>query len=222
MPIFQGLTDRVYGTATRALQQQVAGDIDRRICQLLEGAIALWEKHNWFTYDREEGNCTVQLYRWCREIKRRDRRFAPLEPHLEWLNVTPAILAGDESVKSANRPDLRIEIGQVSGRVVECKRLESTGHWPRDYVYEGLARFIVGDYGHQETIGYMIGYVQAGPVAVVLTKINKQVAAHPHIRTSQQLKLLRNSGSLTWNTSCHPRPFGKSIQIDHLFINMDG
>ena len=222
MPIFRGLTDRVYGTVNLALQQKAAGDIDRRICQLLEAAIALWEKHKWFTYNHEEGNCTVQLYRWCKEIKRQDRRFSPLEPHLEWLNVTPAILAGDESVKSAKRPDLRIEIGQVSGRVVECKRLESTGHWSRAYVYEGLARFIVGDYSHQETIGYMIGYVQAGPLAAVLMKINKQVAENPSMGTAQQLKLLRNSGPLTWNTSCHLRPSGKSIRIDHLLIDMSG
>jgi hypothetical protein len=145
---------------------QVAEQIDRLVRQLLEAAISLWEQNHWLTYDLEEENCTVQLYRWCQTACRQDRRFALLVPHLEWVNLTAAILAGVESVRSASRPDLRIEIGEV-GRAIECKRLAPTGHWPRAYVHKGLARFVLGNYGHGELVGYMVGYVQVGTLAEV-------------------------------------------------------
>lgn len=158
MPIFQGFADRFRGTVALALQQRVAEDIDRLIGQLFEAALVFWEQNGWLTYDREEENYTVQLYRWCKVACQQDPRFAFLVPHLEWVNLTAAILAGTESVTSANRPDLRIEIGEV-GRAVECKRLAPTAPWPRAYVHKGLARFVVGNYGHDESVGYMVGYV---------------------------------------------------------------
>ena len=138
---------------------------------------------------------------------------------LEWVNLTAAILAGTESVRSANRPDLRIEIGEV-GRAVECKRLTPTSPWPRAYVHKGLARFVVGTYGHDESVGYMVGYVQVGTLAEVLTKINEQVKDHPSMGFVQLLSLLRDDGTSSWSRSCHPRAFGHHIRIDHLLVDV--
>jgi hypothetical protein len=219
MPIFQGFADRFRGTVALALQQRLAEDIDRLIGQLFEAALALWEQNGWLTYDREEENCTVQLYRWCKVACQQDRRFAFFVPHLEWVNLTAAILAGTESVMSANRPDLRIEIGEV-GRAVECKRLAPTAPWPRAYVYKGLARFVVDNYGHGENVGYMVGYIQAGTFAEVLTKINQQVTGHPNMGAAQTLTLLRDEGTSSWNRSCHSRSSGLPIRIDHLHVNV--
>jgi hypothetical protein len=150
--MFEGLTHRSIGVAARELQDRIAEHIDYLICQMLGASVAMWEQDNWDRHDDEEGNCTVQLYRWCREARRRDLRFALLVPQLEWINVTAAILAGEESVKSASRPDLRMEVGTI-GRTIECKRLAPAGGWARAYVYDGLARFVVGDYGHAESVG---------------------------------------------------------------------
>lgn len=219
MPIFQGFTDRFRGTVALALQQRVAEDIDRLIGQLFGAALVLWEHNGWLAYDREEENCTVQLYRWCKVARQQDPRFAFLVPNLEWVNLTAAILDGTESVTSANRPDLRIEIGAV-GRAVECKRLAPTSPWPRHYVYKGLARFVVGTYGHDESVGYMVGYVQAGTFAQVLTKINQQVSGHPGMGVAQTLRLLRDNETSSWNRSCHPRASGQPIRIDHLLVNV--
>lgn len=219
MPIFQGFADRLRGTVALALQERVAEDIDRLVGQLFEAAIVLWEQNGWLTYNAGEENCTVQLYRWCQVACRRDRRFALLVPQLEWVNLTAAILAGTESVKSAKRPDLRIEIGEV-GRAVECKRLTPTSPWPRAYVHDGLARFVVGNYGHDESVGYMVGYVQAGTLTEVLTKINEQVKGHPSMGVAQILSLLRDDGTSSWNRSCHPRASGHPIRIDHLLVDV--
>jgi hypothetical protein len=34
-------------------------------------------------------------------------------------------------------------------------------------VHKGLARFVLGNYGHGELVGYMVGYVQVGTLAEV-------------------------------------------------------
>lgn len=219
MPIFQSFTDRFFGTASLVLQQQVARNIDRLIGQLFEAALALWEQNGWLAHDHTEENCSVQLYRWCKVAQLQDPSFTLLVLHHEWPNLTDAILNGTEGVASADRPDLRFEIGVV-GRSVECKRLAPTSPWPRNYVYKGLARFVVGNYGHNESIGYMVGYVQAGTFAEVLAKINTQVSDHPRMGVEQNLGLLRENKVSSWNGSRHPRASGQSISIFHLFVNM--
>jgi hypothetical protein len=129
------------------------------------------------------------------------------------------MLAGDESVKTAKRPDLRIEVGKI-GRTIECKRLAPTGGWTRAYVYEGLARFVVGTYGHAEAVGYMVGYAQAGTLAGLLTMINHQAADHPGMGTAHQLKPLREGETSSWSRSCHPRSSGQPISVDHLLVDI--
>lgn len=217
--MFEGLTHRALGAAARELQERIAEDIDYLVCQMLGASIVLWEHGNWDRHDDEEVNCTVQLYRWCREARRRDLRFALLVPQLEWVNVTAEILAGEESVKSARRPDLRMEVGET-GRTIECKRLAPAGGWARAYVYDGLARFVVGDYGHAESVGYMVGYAQAGTLARLVTLISRQVAGHPAMGAGHQLKPLSENGPSLWSRSSHLRASGTAISVDHLLVDV--
>lgn len=220
MPIFQGFTNRVRGTVALALQEQVAADIDSLIWQILDAAIALWGENGWFTFNNDEVNCTVQLYRWCKAARRQDSRFTLLAIHFEWINVTPAILEGSEGVSSASRPDLRIEVGEI-GRSIEAKRLGPTDGWPHAYVYEGLARFVVGDYGHAESVGYMVGYIQNGTVADVLEKTNQQIAGHPHMGQLHQLAVLTTGQIACWCRSSHVRAASTgAIRIDHLLVDI--
>jgi len=219
MPIFQGFADRFRGVVAVALQEQVAQDIDRLIYLLLEAAITLWRQDNWHRYNDYEDNCTVQLYRWCKAACRHDRRLMLLVPRYQWVNVTDAMLAGAESVTSAKRPDLRIEIREV-GRAFECKRLAPTVGLCRAYVNDGLARFVLGDYGHGEPVGYMVGYVQAGTFTQLLTSINLQVLSHPGMGDADQLKLLHEDQESAWSRSCHARPPDQPILVDHLMIDL--
>jgi hypothetical protein len=219
MPIFQGFTDRFRGSVNVILREQVEGDIDRFICQVLEAAIMMWEQDGWMTHNAEEVNHTAQLYRWCKVVCRRDRRFSYLSVNLEWVDVTAAILDGSESVKSANRPDIRIEIGET-GRTIECKRLGPKDGWPRKYVYEGLARFVGGNYAHDEAVGYMVGYVQSGTVPGVLRQINQQITNHPNMGMAHQLNLLRDNGISSWCRSSHPRESRQAVRIDHLLADV--
>jgi hypothetical protein len=218
MPIFQGFHDRFRGAVALALQEKVAQDIDRLISLLLEAAIEMWKQVNWHTFNDDEDNCTAQIYRWCNVARRRDARLALLVPHYQWVDLTAAMLDGTESVKSAKRPDLRIDIGEV-GRSFECKRLAPTGGWCRAYVEEGLARFILAGYGRGEPVGYMIGYVQSGTFDQLLTAINHAVLDHPVMGDSDQLKLLQEGETSSWCRSNHVRS-PETIQIDHVMVRL--
>jgi hypothetical protein len=221
MPIFQGFADRLRGTVAVKLQEQVAQDIDRRIWLLLEASIVLWRQVNWHSYNDEEDNCTAQLYRWCDVARRSDNRLTLLVPRFQWVDLTDTMLAGDESVSSAKRPDLRIEIGALGeiGRSFECKRLAPTGGWPRKYVYEGLARFVLGSYGRGEPVGYMVGYVQAGTFDQLLAAINMQILGHPEMGDPDQLTMLQEDGMSSWSRSFHMRS-PAPIQVDHLMVDV--
>jgi hypothetical protein len=219
MPIFQGFHDRFRGVVAIALQEKVAQDIDRLIFMLLEAAIDLWKQVNWDRFNDDEDNCTVQVYRWCKIAKRQDARLALLFPRFQWVDVTSSMLEGSESVKSAKRPDLRVEIGEVVGRSFECKRLALTGGWCRAYVDEGLARFVLGSYGRGEPVGYMIGYVQSGTFDQLLAAINQAILNHPQMRDSDQLKLLQDNDTSSWSRSNHARA-PDPIQIEHLMIEL--
>lgn len=218
MPIFRSSADRVRGAVALSLQEKVAQDIDRLIGLLLEASIVLWEQVNWHTYNDDEDNCTVQLYRWCRFARRRDTRFTLLVPHFQWVDLTAAMLDGSESVRSAKRPDLRIDVNEV-GRSFECKRLAPTGGWCHAYVYEGLARFVLDNYGRGEPVGYMVGYVQAGTFDELLIAINQQIFDHPGMEDSDQLKLLQESDKSAWNRSNHTR-LPDPIQVHHLWVEV--
>src|SRR5579875_372252 len=218
---FRDFTDRFRGAVAAALQQQVAQDIDRLICMLLEASITLWERDNWNRFNDEEDNCTVQVYHWCKVAVRNDSRLRFLEPRFQWVDVTEGMLAGDESVKSAKRPDLRIEIGGGEvGRSLECKRLARTGGWCRAYVYQGLTRFVLENYGHGEPVGYMIGYMHADTFAELVNKINKQILSHPGMGSMDQLMLLRENRTSSWSRSCHTCVSDQVIQVDHLMVKL--
>ena len=221
MPIFQGFADRFRGTVAVKLQEQVAQDIDRRICLLLEASIVLWSQAGWHRYNDDEDNCTAQLYRWCNVARRNDSRLTFLAPRFQWVDLTDGMLVGAESVSSARRPDLRIEIGSLGeiGRSFECKRLAPAGSWCRKYVYCGLARFVLGSYGRDEPVGYMVGYVQAGTFDQLLAAINDQISGHPEMDDSDQLNLLREDDMSSWSRSFHIRS-PDPIQVDHLMVKV--
>ena len=106
------------------------------------------------------------------------------------------------------------------GRAIECKRLAPTGGWTRAYVYKGLARFALGNYGHGEAVGYMVGYGQAGTLDGLLTAINRQVAGHPGMGAANQLNLLRDDHKYSWSRSCHARASGQPLHVDHLLVDI--
>jgi hypothetical protein len=58
--------------------------------------------------------------------------------------------------------------------IVECKRIAmSNGLLVREYVLQGIDRFVSGKYGSAHALGFMVGYVVAGDPGGAVDKINR-------------------------------------------------
>ena len=227
---FEGACDRVVGVAARTLQDRVAQHLDRHTEELLIAAAGMWQHDRWPRFDDDEANCTVQMYGYSRACIRNNPRFTLISVHLEWIDVTPEILQGKQSAKTAKRPDMRIEAG-TAGRTIECKRIAATGSWPRRYVHDGLARFVTGSYGHDETTGFMIGYVTDGRLprlphlSHLVSRINHYIRGHSNMGSGQQITATHYSPPTLVGVSRHSRsnsqPRLSQIDISHLLIDLD-
>src|SRR5664279_692298 len=144
--------DRVSGRVSATLHERAARRLPDLTVDLIESALSRWAANNWHTFDALEENCTAQLYRWLQEAQRADLQFEMLRIQLEYVVLTADMLAGLASVRSARRPDLRISV-RSGGIHVEAKRLATTGSRCRDYVHEGMARFVGSAYGSHEPLG---------------------------------------------------------------------
>lgn len=217
MGAFRIISDRARGAVAATLQNRIAAELDGHIRNLLDAAVDLWAENNWYSYDDGEDNCTVQLYRWCMEVARRDSRFALITPQFQWFNISPDVLLGLADVATSTRPDLRFQVG-VSGRAVECKRLSVNSPWPREYVRQGIGRFAMGSYGHAEDVGFMVGYCQDGELELVVERINLQVLSDERLDGTQVLEVDRPGHASCWSRSCHPRSDGRPICLNHLVV----
>ncbi len=226
---FEGACDRVVGVAARTLQDRVAQHLDRHTEELLIAAAGMWQHGGWPRFDDDEANCTVQMYGYSRACIRNNPRFTLISVHLEWIDVTPEILQGKQSAKTAKRPDMRIEAG-TAGRTIECKRIAATGSWPRRYVHDGLARFVTGSYGHDETTGFMIGYVTDGRLprlphlSHLVSRINHYIRRHSNMGSGQQITATHHSPPTLVGVSRHSRssqPNLSPIDTSHLLIDLD-
>ncbi len=172
------LRNRVYGAILPSIQRRVAQDLDQLVDRLLEQAATIWRDDGWRRFDDREPNCTIQMYRCSCEAKRRESMYGLLVVQIEYVMPTREMLLATEDASGMSRPDIRISVGET-GRIVECKRLSLAGGQPRSYVYDGIARFVAGDYDAGGDVEYMIGYLQADAVNEVVEAVNDHVRIHP-------------------------------------------
>lgn len=184
---------------------------------LMRAAFDKWSANGWHTFDQMEANCTVQLYRWLVEAKRADSRLAFLAIELEFLMLTPAMLAGEASGMSAKRPDVCLSVGR-SAIHVECKRLRVDGSWCRDYVGQGMARFVGSSYGAGEALGLMVGYVQQEKSNGLLDAVNSVVLSTASMGSSHQLTASAAESFGTSHHSTHARASDVPIELRHLWV----
>ncbi|WP_420610960.1 hypothetical protein [Candidatus Poriferisodalis sp.] len=224
MSLFTAARDRIRGSAVEWLQRAVVKDLDARVKELLAAAVDKWRADGWDRFDSHEDNCTVQVYRWIRECTRRDSRFALLTVCLQYVNVAPEILRGNQSAQTATRPDLRIEVAQ-EGRAIECKRIEPGGAWVRDYVHKGLARFVTGNYGYAEETGFMIGYVGSGAPGTLIARINGYINRMWNTVGQRPITPGRYAPPILFGASRHVRLGSQAvtahIDICHLLVELD-
>ena len=212
--------DRVSGRVSQLLQQQAARKFPELINALLFAAFERWEQNDWLTFDQSEVNCTAQLYRWLTEIKRTDNRFIYVNIELEYINLTPEMLAGEESVKSAQRPDLNLVLDPINVHI-ECKRLQTGGAWCRYYVHNGIARFVDSGYGARSPLGVMVGYVQQSSADGLLDSVNSFVATHPSMGDGHELIHTKAEPFGLLHRSHHSRRTDSAIDLAHIWVQLD-
>lgn len=209
--------DRVTGRVSITLHQRAARRLPQLVEHLMTAALERWAANDWHTFDHLEVNCTAQLYRWLSEAQRADAGLAFLSVQIEHLILTPAMWAGDASVTTAHRPDIRLSIGQA-GVAVEAKRLVTGGSWSHKYVHNGMARFVSSSYGAGEPSGLMVGYVQGSPANGILPAVNAQIEKHPLMGKGHQLNEEENAEHGTWYQSNHVRAKDAPIRLLHLWV----
>ena len=102
--------------------------------------------------------------------------------------------------------------------IIECKRVAgSDARLCREYVRQGIDRFVVGKYGGRHAAGFMAGYLEAGNADHAARGINRYLAAK-----NRHDELLGPSMVLKaeWERSSHhPRSGGQApLDLYHAFL----
>ena len=106
--------------------------------------------------------------------------------------------------------------------LVECKRIDGKAHLNREYVSEGVSRFIVGlpKYSSYNKRNIMFGYVvQAIDIPHNITKIEglqKDILEDVH---SDRFILIENQDTEYYIYSCNYQSDKISVELRHLFYN---
>jgi len=138
------------------------------------------QMHKQSETDREDW-LTTRLYR--RLIREPSFRDGPLQVHLQ-----PDIASSEVDIDThtvEGRLDLQVSCGHGSEVyfAIEAKRLRvalPSGFFSgcREYVTEGMMRFVTGQYAPFMQSGAMLGYVYDGDIKHARTEINRQIQNH--------------------------------------------
>lgn len=144
------------------------------------------------------------------------------------------VLPGTESRSKSNvmlpdgRTDIPLAFVEIFLRtqehdphaIIECKRIAgSDTHLCREYVVEGMDRFIQEKYGENHAIGFMVGYVLAGAPSESADGVNAYLR-----RVSRSVDRLASSdvSDGTWQ-SLHARSKpSMPIRLQHAFLGFAG
>ena len=185
-------------------------------------AICRWRDAQWHRYDDLEGSCAMQLLKHALDAQAADPGLGYLHVQIESFQPTPQMLAGIAPVVGMKRPDFRLTLGRGrGGRTIECKRLRLSGGLPKEYVYNGMARFVSGTYATDEPVGTMIGFLQSDSPSDVVASINTHVVSHSAMGTNHQLRRMATSWpKLDLFESTHPRVSLGIIRLEHQIVDL--
>ncbi|WP_244145451.1 hypothetical protein [Paraburkholderia mimosarum] len=106
--------------------------------------------------------------------------------------------------------------------IIECKRIAgSDTHLCREYVVEGMDRFIQEKYGENHAVGFMVGYVLAGSGSESADGINAYLK-----RVSRNRDRLGASdsggGPSSWESRHARSTRANPIALHHAFLGFSG
>lgn len=193
----------------------------RTVHELLASAAVEWLQAGCPRFNDHEASCTAGLVG--RLLNKIDEgKVLRLQPMvtLETGAWTPEHFAGKLDPTRVPRPDVVIWLGlQHEARMnVECKRLLSGSATPRDYVKDGLCRFLNGRYPVDEGVGAMIGFLLDRAPPVACEQINR--AVNTFVGRDEPLKKDEPLATLdSVYRSAHSRDAG-DIELVHLLLDM--
>ncbi|TFE37956.1 hypothetical protein E2553_41140 [Paraburkholderia dipogonis] len=103
--------------------------------------------------------------------------------------------------------------------IIECKRIAgSDTHLCREYVVEGMDRFIQEKYGENHAVGFMVGYVLAGSDSESADGVNAYLKRAS--RSGDRLAAGDSGGSpgLSWKSRHTRSTRSISIDLHHAFL----
>lgn len=97
----------------------------------------------------------------------------------------------------------------------ECKLLDESNFLVREYIFEGVCRYLSGKYGSRCSSGSMVGYVQGTDLSKVLPKLDIAMS-----RFSESPSLTKKDGTHENHyNSRHQRSMGLTpFELHHLFF----
>lgn len=117
--------------------------------------------------------------------------------------------------------DIRVRLNYHDPHaVVECKRVScGCRKLCRLYVHEGIDRFVSGKYARDHRVGFMIGYLLDGSIALVVELING--CLEDELPASESLVTFDSEGSRSIHISRHARPkLPTSVVVHHTFLRV--
>ncbi len=204
------LTTKASGTLRFSIKASLVDNYRFRLVELVEESLTRWAACGWVRHSNCENDCNVQLYRFADQARRENPSLRLFRVELDAALPSKEMLQGTMSTKTMPRPDLKIRMGKT--RVsVECKRLGTHGGHPREYVDNGIARFVTGNYAGSHGFGLMVGYVQKGSPVDLVCKINKRVRNHDDMGEDHCL----SPQSPSRYKSTHNRSSGQQVRLEH-------
>ncbi len=137
---------------------------------------------------------------------------------------------GTRSASSIPKPDGRIDIMIIYSNDedeyfgIECKRInDSSNALTKEYVDEGVKRFVVGKYSPNHSWGAMLGFVIDDKTSHCINRVKKQLTKNKkqiHLKSDWDDE--KNFGSIPnlFRTQHHQPKQNNPIAILHLFLSL--
>jgi len=195
----------------------------RRTAHTLLAEAALdWVENGCVRYDDRETSCTAAVVGRLRG-KIDDGKARALQPMvtLETGAWTEEHFSGLTDPNTVPRPDVVIWLGlQREARLnVECKRLLSGSASARDYVADGMCRFLNGRYPVDEGVGTLIGFLLDRDPPTAARQINEVIPTvigrDEFLRHDKPLATLESV-----YRSAHTSDIG-DVELIHLLLDMN-
>ncbi len=190
---------------------------------LLAAAAEQWITDGCPRFNDHETSCTAVLVGLLAELIRRGRANAiQIAVFPETGGWTEAHLDGRADPNTVPRPDIALFLGLHHDvkMPVECKRLLRPNATARDYVLNGLYRFLSGAYETSDGEATMICFAMDRDAPTACEDINKVI--REQLSADQILTVAPPLGSFEAVYHSHHAHAGEPLQTVHLLLEIQG